>query len=328
MKKFLLLGIGVVLVSGAVIISSSAYYYTKSCFDQGFCKDFRTIDPKVYPRPTVKTQKEYVRRVFSDRIGPWQYRSTKSNKYGQGVYHPSRRQDVTFYRQYQTSPLPYRTRLALQKQRSGHYDRANARAENTATSDRHVIRYGQYAPKYNGQPYDQNQTAGNFYQSNLNISRPSLSTGNITGENIINNAHYTLTIPAGFIQDAQGIYRKVGSSLAFQIREAGTCDSYNAIACMNGLSTQFRSSQGLYNTEDYHKDFRWNQIIHNDFTYSPTITENFGAQVQEKNNAYFTYTAVNPHNNKVVRIEAVSEAKDRYQAAQDIFRVFETLRLR
>lgn len=319
MKKFALLSLGVVFISGAVAISSDAYYYTKSCFEQGLCKDFRTVDPKAYPKAKVTQNKEYVRRVFSDRIGPWQYQSAKSNKYGQGIYHPSRRQDVTFYRQYQTSPLPYKTRLALQKQRSGYYDTANARAENNTTSNRHVIRRGQYQPKH-GYTYDRN--TGKI------ISQKHTRNNTAPNANTINNANYTLTIPQGFSQDSQGIYRKSSSSLAFQIKNAGTCQSNNAIGCMNQLSTQFKSAQGLYNAQNHNKDFRWNQIIHNDFTYSPTITENFSAQVNGKNNTYYTFTALNPHNNQVVRIEAVSNAKDRYQAAQDIFRVFETLRLK
>lgn len=321
MKKFALLSLGVVFVSGAIAISSDAYYYTKSCFDQGLCKDFRTVDPKVYPQAKVVQNKEYVRRTFSNRIGPWNYRSTKSNKYGQEVYHPSRRQDVTFYRQYQTSPLPFKTRLALQNQRSGNYDAANARAENNTVSNRHVIRRGQYQPKY-GYTYDQN--TGQIVKQGS-----TLTTNNTTTpSNIINSANYTLTIPQGFTQDANGIYRKSGSSLAFQIKDAGNCQSHNAIGCMNGLSTQFKSTQGLYSVQNHNKDFRWNQIMHNDFTYSPTITENFSAQVNGKNNAYYTFTAVNPHNNKAIRIEAVSNANERYQAAQDIFKVFETLRLK
>ena len=72
------------------------------------------------------------------------------------------------------------------------------------------------------------------------------------------------------------------------------------------------------------QDFRWNDTQALSFSRYPTVTETFEAGGR----AYYTFSALNPVDGSIIRIEGVASARDQNIAAQAMFQVFESFRFR
>ena len=85
MKKCILFTLGLAFVGGSLVIASEAYHYQSSRYTPGSscgCVFQGTVDPKKrYVSRGCCADRSRDVRPFSDRIGPWQYRSLKSHRF-------------------------------------------------------------------------------------------------------------------------------------------------------------------------------------------------------------------------------------------------------
>lgn len=293
-------GFGLVLLSGSLVFQSDARQLTGCCDCSG------SVDLKDrYKTQGCCADTKRTIRPFSNRIGPYRYRANNKscNNCRYTYQHASRRNDVTKYAQYKTRQISYRKRIELKRQREVmHYPRY----ANTVTSAVNVVRNSDYVLKI-GVP------GGAIVRSN----------GNKT--NLFED-EYAVEVPQGFYRDANGVYRKTGSSLAFRVLSAGKCNSQGFTTCVKGVSNNFKDEQNLGSVRNYKQVNRWNQTVHTDFNYYPSVTESFDATVFGREHSYFIYNAVNPENGQIIRLEVVSDRGEKLRSMQSVFNMFETFR--
>gem|GEM_PF-4813526 len=180
----------------------------------------------------------------------------------------------------------------------------NPRIENTFQSNRHVVRNGNYKDRtvaYRGEA------------RNADLA-------------VVDAGYYTVNTMA-FNKDGSGTYRQGGNSLAFRVLQSPSsykCSQTNFWACVNRLTQNFQASQNMNNVSNVNRDFRWNDTEHLSFARFPTVTESFDAGGR----TYYIFSALNPADGSIVRIEGVSSARDKNYSAQEMYQVFETFRFR
>jgi len=157
----------------------------------------------------------------------------------------------------------------------------------------------------------------------VNAQRSSRSTYAVADQ-----GDYSLTNPRGFSLNNNGDYRADGTSLAYRVLslDQNQCNENNVWTCAQSQNQAFRASDAFSVVRNVESSFRWNQTSHTDFDYFPTVTESFDAVVNGKTYTYYTYTALNPVDNTMVRIEGVSQSAEKRRAAQTAFQIFETFR--
>lgn len=296
-------GFGLVLLSGSLVFQSDARQVSSVC-----CYCSNSVDAKTrYQSQGCCEDTKRATRHFSNRIGPYRYRANnKSCDTCRYTYqHASRRNDVTKYSQYKTRQISYRKRLDLKRQREVmHYPRY----ENTVSSAVNAVRKSDYI---------------------LKIGVPGGAVARMNGnkKNLFED-EYAVEIPQGFYKDINGVYRKKGSSLAFRVLSAGKCNSLGFTTCVKGVSNNFKDEQNLGSVRNYKQVNRWNQTVHEDFTYYPSVTESFDATVFGREHSYFIYNAVNPENGEIIRVEVVSDKGEKLNSIQSVFNMFETFRFK
>jgi len=297
MRKFLVAGIGVFLLSGAVVLTSDAGSQSCSCFVND------SVDPKSrYKSKGCCKDLKRATRPFSNRIGPWRYRKSKTTCKNCKVYktqHASRREDVYLHSQYRTSNLTRQQKLAYQRQIFGEDN--GGRTLNTQVSDRIVVRNNDFA--YQSGRQVENKVA---YKSPKN---------------------FTVSFPNSFTLN-DGVYRSRNSSLAFRITSGGKCNPIAFTDCSRRLENKLNKENNFYNVSGEQTFYRWNQTVLSSFDYHQTVVKTFNATSRGKHNSYFTFTTLDPNSGEILRIEAVSNSSGRNQAAQQINNIFESFRFK
>lgn len=317
-----------------VAVLGSSYYYTQASslsYHQSQysanascnCKTpTRYVDPKQrYTSQGCCADQKRAIRPFSDRIGVYRYRqpsAVKVARYGLDLSHPSRRHDVWYHSQYQKAPASVSARQIREIARVyyGGFEGANARAENTVPSDRHVIRYGQYQPK--SYPYGDVASDSTLTPRASTLYKP-------------NYAHYETTgIPfavdlkgTSVVQTGENTFEDKRSSLAFRIVRDGSC-SGSFQQCVQTYSRSFKQSQKLGAVDTLYARFNYEKTVDLDGNRHPVYTEGFMAQGYGTNNVYYIYSMMDPSDGSIVRIEAVSLQRDHGIAAQSIKDVAQT----
>jgi len=145
---------------------------------------------------------------------------------------------------------------------------------------------------------------------------------------IADSADYDIAHPGNFEQTVNGDYRADGTSLAYRVfgLDQGTCTEENFWACAQGQNRAFRAADVFQAVGNVEANYRWNQTNHSNFEYFPTATESFDAVANGQAYTYYIYTALNPIDDTMVRIEAVSSTAEKRTASQQAFRLFETFR--
>jgi hypothetical protein len=180
----------------------------------------------------------------------------------------------------------------------------NPRIENTFQSNRLVVRNGDYVDRsvnYLGEPKVEDLA-------------------------VVDATYYTVDTMA-FSKDSSGTYRNNGTSLAFRVLQSPSsykCSETNFWSCVARLTQNFKATQNITNVTNANQDFRWNDTQALSFARFPTVTESFEAGGR----TYFIFSALNPADGSIVRIEGVASARDKDIAAQEMYKVFETFRFR
>lgn len=176
------------------------------------------------------------------------------------------------------------------------------RIENTIQTNRLVVRNGNYKDQivpYNGEP-------------------------TVNDLAVVDAGTYTLDT-MGFTKDGSGTYRQQGTSLAFRVLSSPSdykCSQTNFWSCVARLTSNFQAAQNLGSISNLNRDFRWNDTEHLSFQRFPTVTESFDAHGR----TYFIFSALNPADGSIVRIEGVATQGDKNAAAQAMYQVFESFR--
>lgn len=305
--------------ASALSYQQSQYSYNASC---NCNTPTRYVDPKQrYTSQGCCADQKRAIRPFSDRIGVYRYRqpsAVKVARYGLDLSHPSRRHDVWYHSQYQKAPASVSARQIRDIARVyyGGFEGANARAENTVPSDRHVIRNGQYKQKV-GYPYGAGYANSTLTPQTASVYKP-------------NYAHYENTgIPfavdlkgTSVVQTGESTFEDKRSSLAFRIVREGSC-SGSFQQCVQTYSRSFKQSQKLGAVDTLYARFNYEKTVELDGNRYPVYTEGFRAQGYGSNNVYYLYSMVDPSDGSVVRIEAVALERD-HGAAQSIKDVAQT----
>ncbi len=297
MRKFLIIGIGIFLLSGTVIFTSDA---ENNC-------NCNCLVKKVDPKSRYISQgccKDLTRKIrpFSNRIGPWRYRKTRTKCKNCNTYqkrHTSGREDVYLYSQYRKSRLSRKQQLAYQRQVFG--EDHGGRLSNTQVSNKNIVRGNDFVYK-----------SGQQVENKVTYKTPQ---------------NFAVSLPSSFIFK-DGIYRSKNSSLAFRVVSGGKCNSIGFSDCAKRLDSRLKKENKVYNVFAEQTFYRWNQTILSDFDYFQTIVKSFNATSNGKYNSYFTFTALDPTTNEVLRIEAVSLASEKNQVAQQINSIFESFRFK
>ncbi len=189
-------------------------------------------------------------------------------------------------------------------------DGDSARSENTRTSNRWVVRNGQYTYK---DPVHLGQ-----YGSQV-IEHQDVAT-----DYVVDSKAIQFSNDLGYTSDANGAYRSANTSLAFRVLEFPDtkCTETNFRTCVLSSARDYRDSISVGEAKVY--DFFWRQTKQNDFTYYLTYRETFG----KGKNVYFIYYALNPNTGGLVRVESVAFENQEGVAAKQAHEVFETLRFK
>lgn len=317
-----------------VAVLGSTYYYTQASalsYHQSQQTSYNTSCNCVQPTRYVDPKERYVSqgccadakrpiRAFSDRIGPFQYRQPSQNKvinYGLDLSHPSRRHDVYYYSQYQKAPADQSARETREIARVyyGGFSQANARAENTVPSNRYVIRSGDYQLKSD-------------YTSLVSAGQP---IAGVSQGYAANYGSYEATgIPfavdlkgSSVVQTGENTFEDRNSSLAFRIVRDASCNG-SFQQCVQTHSRSFKQSQNLGAVNTLSARFNYDKTVDLDGNRYATFKEGFTAQGYGTNNAYYLYSMMDPSNDSIVRIEAVSLLNDYNRAAESIEAVAQT----
>jgi hypothetical protein len=289
MRKNLLLVLGLALIVGSAIsfVDASRYQYHQ-------------LQRAGYTTPNYQASRSTsVYRPHSvSYVNPYAnaYRSNFRNQYKAQC--DLRTQYGCHYFNRQALYSPAKDRLDYKLQRP----QLNPRIENTMQSNRLVVRNGDFVDRtyaYLGEP-------------------------KIEDLAVVDATYYTVDTTA-FNKDGSGTYRNNQTSLAFRVLQSPSsykCSQTNFWSCVAQLSRNFRTSQNLTNAVSLNQDMRWNDTQALSFAKYPTVTENF----QANGRTYYTFSALNPVDGSIVRIEGVASARDQNIAAQAMFQVFESFR--
>jgi len=291
MRKNLLLGLGLVLVVGSVISFVDASRYQYHVLQRAGYTDPNRQEHRhasVYRPHSVSYVNPYANAYRSNFRNQYKAQCDLRTEYGCHYFNKQ-----VMYR-------PAKDQLDYKLQRPN----LNPRIENTIQSNRLVVRNGNYVDRlgvYPGEPQAEDLA-------------------------VVDPTYYTVDTTA-FVKDGSGTYRNNQTSLAFRVLQSPSdykCSQTNFWACVNQLSNSFKSSQNLNNVATIGQDFRWNDTQALDFARYPTVTETFEAGGR----TYYTFSALNPADGSIVRIEGVASARDRNAAAQAMYQVFESFRFR
>ena len=330
MKKLLLPGFGLLLLSGAGYMATQAagawdyMRYTRNC---GCVNCDYTVDAKDrYQSQNCCEDMKRTVRPFSDRIGPYRYRQpsrSRLNKEALNFSHPSRRHDVWYHRQYDEAiVVDSKEKVEIQRALEPQFNTRNA---NRYQSDVLVVRNGDYKVTGYGRAFTEasyRPDTGYKKQVTQPIPRAEL-------KRIIGSSPYAWDVPAGFTKNTQGVYEDARSSIAFRLTRTSSeyeCLSTGFRGCAVNLGKSFRQSQKLTKVEDLEQDYRWEQTVDSDFGYYPTYVEGFVANGYGTDNVYYIFNALDPVDGSVVRIESVARDYDADHAAEIMKQVFESFR--
>ncbi len=311
MRKFLVAGIGVFLLSGAFVFNSDARSgYGNSCG----CAVSQKVDPKkrYVSQGCCADRKRHI-RAFSERIGPWKHRVRPSRR--QRVYANCTtcnkaidrrylvRGDANRYGQYRRSNLSRAQKIAFQRAIFGYNNGGrNLNLVSREQSDRHVVRNNDYRLK-----------------SNYKVRKVT--------QNLVVPDNFTLSLPGDFTEQ-NGIYRSDKTSLAFRVINGGKCNSIAFNDCVKRLNRNLEKSSNLHGLYGLQSFLRWNHTTLPNETYYQTLTQSFDAVSRYGKNTYFTFSTLDPSTGNIIRIEAVANARERSIAAKQAFEIFETFRLK
>lgn len=291
MRKTLLLGLGLTIFLGSAVALSSASRYQYHQFQR-----YGYTTPNHQAHRHASVYRPHSRSVYSGY--PSYYRNLSRGRYLPkcdlrdqfGCHYFNKQQQYRVAK----DPLDYKL------QRPHLYPRV----ENTFQSNRLVVRNGNYKDRiatYRGNPQSQDFVS-------------------------VDAGYYTVDT-SRFGQDGNGAYRAPGTSLAFRVLQSPNnykCAQSNFWACVNRLTKNFQDSQNLGYISGVNRDFRWNQTQDLSFERFPTVSESFDAAGR----TYYIFSALNPVDGSIVRIEGVSHQRDKNYASQAMFQVFETFRFR
>lgn len=139
---------------------------------------------------------------------------------------------------------------------------------------------------------------------------------------------FSFSHPRGFAETENSTFRGTGTSLAYRVLKlnSGTCTLASFWTCAQSHNQAFRSSAAFSSVQNVQTSLRQNQTNHSSFDFYPTITESFDTRVNGKSYTYYTYTVLNPLDNSVIRIEAVSNTSEKPRVAQVTHNIFESFR--
>lgn len=158
-----------------------------------------------------------------------------------------------------------------------------------------------------------------------------------TGRNVgsLNNIYkptgfdsFAFSHPRGFVESGESTFRGPNTSLAYRVLKlnSGTCTLASFWTCAQSHNQAFRNSEAFSVVRNLQTSLRRNQTDHLSFDFYPTITESFDTIVGGKAYTYYTYTVLNPLDNSIIRIEAVSNTFEKPRVAQVTHRIFESFR--
>ncbi len=299
MRKKALFILGLFLVAGSAIGLSSASRYQYHLYQ--------------YPYNTPSSYSLY--RPSSNRISPWQYRKPTSREVRcvgcdeHTKIYSKKYENALRNSKNNRSALSREERLKAYRARKL---KENPRYANTYQSKRYIIREGNY--KETG------------YGIKLNSKK------NIQARSVKSVSSNKFEVNLGnFKKDKGGVFRAKGTTLAYQVSQTPKgykCETSNFWNCATSLNKNFKSFQGFSNIREQNIDFRWNQTNNLDFSYFPTVTENFDARSGGNNNTYFIFNALNPKDGSIIRIEGVAGASDKERASQIMYDIFESFRFK
>ncbi len=291
MRKNLLLGLGFVLVAGSIIsfVDASRYQYHQ-------------MQRAGYTTPNHQAHRHTsVYRPHSiSYINPYAnaHRNVYRNRYKAQC--DLRTEYGCHYFNKQELYRPAKDRLDYKLQRP----HQNPRIENTIQSNRLVVRNQNFKDR------------SYYYNGGAKVSDLA----------VVDATYYTVDT-MNFSKATNGTYRNNNSSLAFRVLQSPSdykCSQSNFWSCVNQLTKNFKSSQGINHTTNVNRDFRWNDTQALSFARFPTVSESF----QANGKTYFMFSALNPADGSVVRIEGIASARDINHASQKMFQVFESFRFR
>jgi len=139
---------------------------------------------------------------------------------------------------------------------------------------------------------------------------------------------FSFSHPRSFVRTDNGAFRGSGTSLAYRVLklDGGTCTLASFWTCAQSHNQAFRSSDAFAGVRNVQTSLRQNQTDHFSFDFYPTITESFDTIVNGKAYTYYTYTVLNPLDNSIIRIEAVSNTFEKPRVAQVTHQIFESFR--
>lgn len=305
--------------ASALTYHQSQYSYNASC---NCNTPVRYVDPKQrYTSQGCCADQKRAIRPFSDRIGVYRYRqpsAVKVARYGLDLSHPSRRHDVWYHSQYKKAPASVSARQIREIARVyyGGFEGANARAENTVESDRHVIRNGQYKPKE--YPYGSVVSGSDLTPRTSLVYKPNYTHYENTGIPFAVDLQGT-----SIVQTGENTFEDKRSSLAFRIVRDNKC-SGSFQQCVQTYTRSFKQSQKIGASNTLYTRFNYEKTVELDGSRYPVYTEGFMAQGYGTNNVYFLYNMMDPSDGSIVRIEAVSLQQDHNLAAKNIEAVAQT----
>lgn len=138
-------------------------------------------------------------------------------------------------------------------------------------------------------------------------------------------------IPHNFKKDNSGVYKDDDSSLSFRILqtpEKYKCYQKNFKLCAIDLGKGFKREQSLGQTQTYFSSYRSHQTNLHSFVKYPVFVESFKGTLFGSENVYFVFNTLNPFDGSVIRIEAVVNEKEKTKAAQTMFKIFESFRIK
>lgn len=291
MRKNLLLGLGFMLIVGSAIsfVDASRYQYHQ-------------MQRAGYTNPNQQAHRhDSVYRPHSiSYVNPYAnaFRSRNANQYKAQC--DLRTAYGCHYFNKQAMYRPAKDMMDYKLQRP----QLNPRVENTFQSNRLVVRNNNYTDRsvaYRGEPA-------------------------VSDLAVVDATYYTVDTNA-FVKNSSGIYRSNNTSLAFRVLKSPSnykCSQNNFWACVSRLNKSFKSTQSINSVINVNQDFRWNDTQSLSFARFPTVSESFEANGK----TYYMFSALNPADGSIVRIEGVASARDRNAAAQSMFKAFESFRFR
>ena len=294
MRKKLFFGLGLLAVVGGAVSLSMASRYQYHQFQR---YGYTTPNHQAHRHTSVYRPHSYSMVALSN---PGFYRNLSRNRY-QPKCDLRTEFGCHYFNKQQGQYRPARDRMDYKLQRPHLYPRV----ENTFQSNRLVVRNGNYKDRvtaYRGEP------------SGRDFS-------------VVDPLTYSVETYR-FGQDNAGTYRAPGTSLAFRVLQSPDrykCSQSNFWMCVNRLTINFRTNQNLGYVTAVNRDFRWNQTRDLSFERFPTVTESFDAA---NGQTYYIFSALNPIDGSIIRIEGVSNSGEKRMAAQQMHQVFETFRFR